>query len=279
MRSSSNTVTTVISKLRRMCEKPRCECLELFLLWNAVERQRLCGCSQQPALSVCFSHPSILSVLLPHAWDMKDLFGFAPAPTILKRLHVRVLTSSLLLKSFMLQPLSSTKLSQRRKHFPNETSSRPFPLHITLSAFVSVAQPMNASHCLSPHSSVFSRQGLFWPNERSMPMWLSSPQGTVQVSRLAWRIQAQNVTNAFGEALVPKAHCSTPVLEHGNHHHRNSSREGSCISHSRCFFMPIPAHSITDSKPDGALSLPLSLLFSGDKNDNNKPHWSLQCAS
>lgn len=63
----------------------------------------------------------------------------------------------------------------------------------------------------------------------------------------------------LGEALVPEAHCSTPVLEHGNNHHRNSSSERNCISHSRCFFMPIPAHSITHLKPDGALSISLFL--------------------
>lgn len=35
-------------------------------------------------------------------------------------------------------------------------------------------------------------------------MWLSSPQGTVQVSRPGWRIQAPSVTNAFGWSAGPR---------------------------------------------------------------------------
>lgn len=64
------------------------------------------------------------------------------------------------------------------------------------------------------------------------------------------------------EALVPEAHCSAPVLEHGNNHHRNSSSsEINCFSHTKCFFIPLPAHSITHLKQDGAVALSSSSCF------------------
>lgn len=42
------------------------------------------------------------------------------------------------------------------------------------------------------------------PQNRSIPMWLSSPRGTVQVSRLGWRIPTPSVTNAFGWSAGPR---------------------------------------------------------------------------
>lgn len=134
------------------------------------------------------------------------LLQVAPPPAILKFLHVRVtLSSSLFLKSFMWEPLFSiNSLSQRQKHVPKETSSLPLPLHIFMYVFVSHTQSMSLFCRLSSHFSVFSICGSVWPSERSMPMWLSSPQGTVQVSRLRWRTQAPCVTNAFGWSAGPQ---------------------------------------------------------------------------
>lgn len=47
-------------------------------------------------------------------------------------------------------------------------------------------------------------------------MCLSSPQGTLQVSRLGWRIRAQSVTNAFGWSAGPRGallHCSVETWQ------------------------------------------------------------------
>lgn len=63
-----------------------------------------------------------------------------------------------------------------------------------------------SSHCcpLPSHSSVFPICGSAWPSGLSMPMWLSSPQGSVKVSRRGWRVPAQSVTNASGWSAVPR---------------------------------------------------------------------------
>lgn len=86
---------------------------------------------------------------------------------------------------------------------------KPAPcLYPSISFCLSLSQTL--SPCLHSAASLLTSLSFFfvflwlWPSEWSMPMWLSSPQGTVQVSRLGWRIQAQSVTNAFGWSAGPQ---------------------------------------------------------------------------
>lgn len=90
---------------------------------------------------------------------------------------------------------------------------KPAPrLYPSTSFCLSLSQATSPIGCFS----AFSVRGCLRPSEWSLPMWLSSPQGTAQVSRLGWRIQAQSVTNAFGCRAGPWGtlfHCSVETWQ------------------------------------------------------------------
>lgn len=174
-------------------EKLRCECASKpFLLWNVLQRCRLYSCSQQqPALGLFFS-----SVSSPSCVTHERLLWLAPTPAMLKFLHVLVTLSSS--QVFHVVATLLKRLS--------EPAAKTFPKRNQLPAFnppyLSLSQPLELRLLLLFY--VFWICGSVWPRERSMPMWLSSPQGTVQVSRPGWRIQALSVTNAFGWSAGPR---------------------------------------------------------------------------
>ncbi len=91
-----------------------------------------------------------------------------------------------------------TFLARGKKTSPMKPAPCVYP-STSLLVFVSVSQSMSPFDCLSSQFVVLSG----WVNA-VLPMWLSSPQGTAQVSRLWWRIQAQSVTNAFGWSARPQ---------------------------------------------------------------------------
>lgn len=160
MRSSSNTDTIVISKQAHLWKA------EVWMPWSCFYcemhcKGTVCTAAHNNQLSVCFSHLSILSVLLPHAWYMKDFSGLPPPPTPPCHSEISSCSCYFVFISFSFfhvvatLSFSTNFLSQRQQHFPNETSSLPLPLHILLSVFVSDTQSMSPFGCLSSHFSVF----------------------------------------------------------------------------------------------------------------------------
>lgn len=217
----------------------------------------VCSAAHNRQLSVCFSCLSILSVLLSHVWYMKDFSGFPhPLPFwifFMFVLHCLPLISSSLSCSSH-SPVSTLE-ARGAKIFPQWNQLSALALYILLSVVVSVTQSMYQLPVSSICASV-------WPSERSMPCDKVAHKGMYRylVCDDAYKLRVWQMH--LGEALVPEAHCSTTVLDHGNNCHRNSSRKRNCISHSQCLIMPVPAHSITHLKPDGVLSLPVLFCYS-----------------
>lgn len=158
---------------------------------------------------------------------MKYFFWVASTPAILKCLHVRVtLSSSLFAQAFH---VVATLLHQLSK-----------PEAKTL-LFLSQSLGL----CLQSAALLFPICGSVWPSDRSMPMWLSSPQGTVQVSRRGWRVHAQSVTNAFGWSADPRG----PLFHSSVGTWRQSLQElfkGEELYQSQPMLLCVhPSHSIT----------------------------------
>lgn len=176
----------MISKLRHCCERLRCECLEAVSTVKTV-------CPAAHCILLCFSHQ-----LLPHGTWKPPLT--CPALRLSNAsLFVLLCLHLLFLKSFMLEPFFSISPSQRRKHFlPKKPAPFLYPF-MRLSLSVSLCLHL----AVSLIAYVCSNCGAGGQRERCTAMWQSSPQGTVQVSRLGWRRQAQSVTNASGWSAAP----------------------------------------------------------------------------
>lgn len=196
MRSSSNADTTVISKIRCICEKMRCECLEAVSTVKCTgkapsARLLTTTCSRSVFLiclfSLCFS-------LMRDTW--KTSLG-CPNP---RHSEISLWLCYFVFISFaQVFHVAATLLDQLSK-----PEAKTLPRWNQLPALTPPYLCLSHSVRVSSHFSVSSICGSVWQSEPSMPMWLSSPQGTVQVSRLGWRIQAQSVTNAFGWSASPR---------------------------------------------------------------------------
>lgn len=146
----------------------------------------VCAAARRNPLVIWFSHLSLLLLV----WYLKYLSD------LLHPLLFWIFFSCSCFLFFFSSNLSSCSYSsllylKTKTFLRKKPAPFPWPLHIFLVYCQSVSQPHFSWSVISDCDSV-------WPSDRSIPMWLSSPQGTVQVSRPGWRIPTLSVTNAFG---------------------------------------------------------------------------------
>lgn len=225
-----------------------------FLLWNALQRHRLHCSSQQPAsrsvfliclFSLCFSL-------------MRDTWKTSPgSPTPCHSDISSCLCYSVFFSFAQVFHAVAILLYQLSKPEAKKT----FPQWNQLPAFTSPFP----SVCLCPrlHSTVcLLNLWLCLAEWTEHAMWLSSPQGIVQVSRLWWSIQAQSVTNGFGWSAGPQG----TLFHHSVGTWQQSPQElfkGEKFYQSQPVLLHAhPSPLIHTLKPDGVLSVSASSGYS-----------------